>query len=70
MRFLVVCLVSIDSSSRAHFETLRNSYDIGTFGGLKVARIWWGGVPHALVHIMLVLVFYRGLGGEINKMNT
>ncbi len=26
-----MCLVSIDSSSRAHFETVRNSCDIGKF---------------------------------------
>ncbi len=35
MRFLIACLVSIDSSPRARFETVRNSCDIRKFGGLS-----------------------------------
>ncbi len=35
MRFLVVCLVSIDSSSRAHFETVRILVILGSLGGLS-----------------------------------
>ncbi len=35
MRFLLVCLVSINSSPGAHFETVRNSCAISKFGGLS-----------------------------------
>ncbi len=35
MRFLLLCLVSIDSSSRSHFETVRNFCDIRKLGELS-----------------------------------
>ncbi len=57
VRFLLVCMVSINSSVRAHFETVRNSCDIRKFGGLSSKNSVGRGTTYTGTSAIILVIF-------------